>query len=36
MGAAFQGLAADTSSRAAYVEELGEIESGFEASAPEW
>jgi|GEM_PF-1472621 len=36
IGAAFQSLAADSSSRAAYVEELGELESGFEASAPEW
>jgi hypothetical protein len=36
MGAAFRRLAADPTARAAYGEELAEIESGFEASAPEW
>lgn len=36
MGAAFERLAADPSARAAYGKELADIESGFEASAPEW
>jgi predicted DNA-binding protein len=36
MGAAFERLAADPAARAAYGEELAEIESGFEAPTPEW
>jgi predicted DNA-binding protein len=36
MGAAFERLAADSTARAAYGEELAEVESGFEASSPGW
>jgi len=36
MGAAFERLAADPLARAAYGQELAELESGFEASTPEW
>lgn len=36
MGAGFERLAADSDALAAYRAESAEIESGFEAPAPEW